>query len=91
MPENNAAVLYLQTAGERYTPQEVAQLTLLKAFADATGWDLQSAVVEPETASERPQWKWVRESFETGKIQAVIMWDEELSHPGVWEDDLPYD
>lgn len=90
-PADNSAVLYLQTAGERYTPQEVAQLTLLKAFADATGWEVQAVVVEPETTPERRQWNWVRESFESGEIQAVIMWDEELAHPGVWEDGLPYD
>lgn len=77
----------MRTAGSLYSEDEIDQLASTKAFARAQGWTLVGAAVEPEGSDVR--WKQVVQDFNSGKLQAVIVWDQELGYPGVWEDDLP--
>lgn len=87
MTSDGKAILYMRTASDRYSPQEIARLAALKNFADAQGWNLIGAAVE-QRASHR-LWDEICADFEEANIQAVLMWDEEHRAPGVWEDDLP--
>lgn len=87
VPDKKTTLIYMRTESDRYSPNEISQLAALKVFADAQGWDLAGAAVEQRAYYS--VWDQIREEFEDGKIQAVIMWDEEHGYPGVWEDDLP--
>ncbi|MEU5577767.1 hypothetical protein ABZ791_10840 [Streptomyces huasconensis] len=66
------------------------KLTTLTAFARSQGWDLKGAFVVPFDSEAPLRRKRLRDDWENGVINAVIVWDAEVGYPTVWEDDFPY-
>lgn len=87
--ENNDALLYMATEGERYTPEELRQIEALKSFAERHGWEVVGALVERQKPTRSALYSEMLEDLRTGKIGAIIEWDAESGLATVWDTEIP--
>ncbi|MGW5773123.1 hypothetical protein ACWEVY_28725 [Streptomyces longwoodensis] len=89
MSENRKAAIYLEISGDRASPEELDKLTALTAFARAQGWELTGALIERFTHYPSEAHKQLIADWRSSEIAALIVWDDELGYPGVFEDEWP--
>lgn len=87
--KDKPALLYMATKGERYSLQELRNIEALMVFALRQGWDVQGALVEPDRPTRSAMYTEMLEDLRTGKIGAIIEWDEQSDIPTVWDTEIP--
>jgi hypothetical protein len=88
-PERRHALLYLATEGERYSPRELRYVHALTSFAKEQGWEVQGALVERRKPTNSAVYSDMIDDFKSGKVDALIMWDEQTHRPAVYDTEIP--
>ncbi|MFF9649693.1 hypothetical protein [Streptomyces sp. NPDC014622] len=83
-----SAYIYFETAGAFTAAEELDKINALRVFAVEQGWELLGALIEPSTLESSRLWCEIEDAWDTDEVTAVITWDDELSRPVVWVDQL---